>query len=327
MKNFYTKLLVPALIVFGCAKDDDKKTGTPNDTSDPRYQKAVFDDVDVQTVSYTADGSLQMDIYTPVGDDYDRRAVVVFAHGGSFIGGHKSLPDMVRLCETFARHGYVAASINYRLGPGTSMFLDSLQVLGVVARAVHDGKAAIRYLRKSFVEDGNPFGIDTSAIIGAGNSAGAILMLHLAYMNNSQIIPPHLMQIIQNEGGIEGERGNDGYSSRVHGVINLAGAIHKLDYIQSGMVPVYNAHGDNDKTVPFDCGVVLSSFPAPQFRNVLCGSYEINNRAMAVNIRSKLKVYEGADHCPWIGGGAEPTELMDELEEEMLDFVYREVIL
>ena len=62
-----------------------------------------------------------MDIYTPVGDNYTNRPLLIFAHGGSFIGGSKTNPTMVDLCETFAKRGYVTASINYRLATHNSV--------------------------------------------------------------------------------------------------------------------------------------------------------------------------------------------------------------
>ena len=101
-----------------------------------RYQTEIFDNIDVQTVTYSDTYSLQMDIYTPSGDVCVNRPLIILAHGGSFIGGSKSNPTVVDLCETFAKRGYVAASINYRLLPDYQ-FPDYL----------HDAKAAIRWLR------------------------------------------------------------------------------------------------------------------------------------------------------------------------------------
>ena len=80
-----------------------------------RYQSEIFNDVSVQTVTYSDTYNLQMDIYTPTGDVCNNRPLLIFAHGGTFIFGTKTNPTMVELCETFARKGYVTASINYRL--------------------------------------------------------------------------------------------------------------------------------------------------------------------------------------------------------------------
>lgn len=322
--RFFTLVVFTTTIFFGCSSDDDDRTIKGVEVS-TRYKEPKYSDIKKHTVDFTGDGSLQMDIYSPEDDDSEERAVILLAHGGSFIGGTRDMADMERMCETFAKHGYVAASMSYRLGPGFQIFFDSLEVLNVVVKAVHDGKAAVRYLRKSYVEDGNPFRIDTNHIFGGGNSAGAILMLHLAYMRNPNNIPSHIMTLLNNEGGLEGTRGNENYSSHVHAVINLAGAINQLEYIDHVQsIPIVSAHGDEDRTVPFNCGPVLSTLPAPEFRNRLCGSGPIHQRTDLFNIPNKLLVFEGDDHCPWIGSNGQPTEKMDEVEKTIIDFLYRQ---
>jgi len=320
-KQAFVVAIAVVISLSSCSSDDDDHIDHIPINDHGVYRDLRFDDIDVETVTYGKDG-LQMDIYTPSSDQSTNRPVIVFAHGGAFVGGSKDLPDMQRLCNSFAKRGYVAASMSYRLSSDPLLFFDSLEVLSVVTRAMHDGKAAIRYFRKSAAEN-NPHGIDTNYIFGAGNSAGAIIMLHLAYMRNLNDIPPHLRDIIQMEGGLEGDRGNEGYSSRVHAVVNLAGAIHKLDYMQSGAPPLVSAHGDEDQTVPYDCDVVLQSFPSPEFRNTLCGSKPLHQRANDINIANDLLVFEGDDHCPWIAGGGTPTSKMDEVEQHVVNFLYK----
>ena len=72
-----------------------------------------------------------MDVYTPDGDSYTERPLIIFAHGGSFWSGNKTNPMMVALCESFMKRGYVAASIQYRL---TSIWnlTDSMHMLQTV---------------------------------------------------------------------------------------------------------------------------------------------------------------------------------------------------
>ena len=60
--------------------------------------------------------TLEMDIYTPEGDDAAERPLLLMIHGGSFFVGHKDEPGQKGWCEYFASLGYVAASIDYRLG-------------------------------------------------------------------------------------------------------------------------------------------------------------------------------------------------------------------
>ena len=63
--------------------------------------------------------NLYMDLYMPpVGDTVDMRPAIIFMHGGAFLSGSRHDEVMVALCDSFAHLGYVAASIDYRLGMG-----------------------------------------------------------------------------------------------------------------------------------------------------------------------------------------------------------------
>ena len=103
--------------------------------------------------------SLLVDIYEPEGDDNELRPLIIMAHGGFFIGGDNNGADVVPLSQDLTRMGYVVGSISYRLG--IDNFLDvSNALIRSVWRGYHDGKAAVRYFRKTVEEDGNPWGID-----------------------------------------------------------------------------------------------------------------------------------------------------------------------
>ena len=87
---------------------------------------------------------------------------------------------MISLGEAFAKRGCVVASISYRLMNILDLIISSSTLNGV-AKALSDGKGAIRYFRKSVVE-GNQYNIDPSQIYFGGNSAGAIIAIHAAFM-------------------------------------------------------------------------------------------------------------------------------------------------
>ena len=57
---------------------------------------------------------LLLDIYEPVGAK-GPRPVVVFIHGGGFLGGSKSAGSAIGLMNYFASRGFVGFSIDYRL--------------------------------------------------------------------------------------------------------------------------------------------------------------------------------------------------------------------
>ena len=54
-----------------------------------------------------------MDIYTPDSDTASNRPLIIFIHGGSYLGGSKTEIDCIDFCEHFAKKGYVTASVNF----------------------------------------------------------------------------------------------------------------------------------------------------------------------------------------------------------------------
>ena len=237
-----------------------------------RYSTEIFTDYTVETLTYSDEYNLEMDIYKPVGDFCTDRPLLIFAHGGTFIVGDKNNPTMEDLCETFAKRGYVTASINYRLaadlyeGPfaflqAAGFYTDTEDAYHVVLKAVMDGKAAVRYFRKNHAEANNTHGIDPNQIWGGGNSAGGVLFLHVGNVSSVDEFTSPLdnnrasiaENIVNGLGGFEGNSGNPGYSSQISGVVSLAGALHRDEYVDQNDVPTVFCHGDSDGVVPYNC--------------------------------------------------------------------------
>ncbi len=106
-----------------------------------------------------------MDFYEPEGDTETERPLLIWVHGGSFIGGDKTDFDMVTFSERFAKKGYACASINYRLG---FFPIDSANAVKAVVRATQDLRAAIRYFYKD-KQTTNQYKIDTNNIFIGGS--------------------------------------------------------------------------------------------------------------------------------------------------------------
>ena len=87
---------------------------------------------------------------------------IVCIHGGGFRAGTRESYD--KLCLTLAQNGYVAATITYRLSPAYQF-----------PAAVHDSKAAVRWLRARAAT----YHIDPARIGATGGSAGGHLALFL----------------------------------------------------------------------------------------------------------------------------------------------------
>jgi len=138
---------------------------------------------------------LKMDIYEPVGDTESNRPVVIMLHTGSFLPkiangqptGDKTDNAIVEACERFAKKGYVAVAMNYRLGwnpvsPSEDVRRSTL--IQAAYRGLQDVKTAVRFLRKS-VGEGNTYGVGDKFAVG-GNGTGGYLALATATLNDYQ---------------------------------------------------------------------------------------------------------------------------------------------
>jgi acetyl esterase/lipase len=275
-----------------------------------RYRNYIFDSFNVLTnVEYGSnvkyDGNPQtllLDVYMPAGDTYTERPVVVVAHGGFFVSGSKTGTDVVPICERLAKMGYVAVSIEYRLGFPITGALDAAMTEAAM-RGLQDGKAAVRYLRKTVAEDSNLFGIDPSEIYFAGSSAGGYIALHLAYMDEESEIPAWVN--VNNtglEGGLEGNSGHPDYPSDVNAIVNIAGAIGDTAWIHPGDEPALLFHGTNDQTVPFGSDMQYAFGLLPVLE--VDGSNSVDIKLTEVGIEHCFEIYEGMDHVPHVSNAA-----------------------
>jgi len=275
-----------------------------------RYLNYIFNDVQVTSdVPYGAnlkyDGTSQTllcDVYQPVGDNVTNRAAVIVAHGGFFLSGSKTGADVVPICERLAKMGYVAISMEYRLGVNITANLSG-PMTEAVMRGVQDGKAAVRFLRKSVAVDGNPYNIDPNEIYIAGSSAGGYIALHMAYLDEMAELPAYVN--LNNPGltgELEGESGNPGYPSGVKAIVNICGAIGDTAWIHAGDEPALLFHGTNDQTVPYGSAMQYAFGVAPVVE--VDGSSSINEKMNEVGLEHCFEIYEGLDHVPHMTNAA-----------------------
>jgi len=144
------------------------------------------------------DTHLQLNLARPKKGEGPFPAVLCI-HGGGFRAGKRESYDA--LCLKLAEHGYAAATITYRLAPQHKF-----------PAAVHDSKAAVRWLRAN----AKTYKINPDKIGVTGGSAGGHLAQFLAVTAN---VPQ-----------FEGTGGNANQSSRVNCVVNVYGP---SDFTQS----------------------------------------------------------------------------------------------
>jgi hypothetical protein len=238
--------------------------------------------------------TLTLDFYEPTGDVSTARPLIIWAHGGSFLSGSSTDPDVDTLCHRFAKKGYACASINYRLGVTS---FDSLGFIPALVRSVQDMKAAVRFFYKDKLTS-NTYKIDTNNIFIGGSSAGSFTALHYAYLKRSCQVTTYISQYeLDSLGGLDGYSGNQCYSQNVKGVIDLCGALGTYGWLEAGDLPLCSMHGNADGTVNYSRGEVLPSYGI----HILFadGSRMIKAQALAVGVSDNFYTWYGADHIPY----------------------------
>ncbi len=272
-----------------------------------RYASNIFTTVDVTSdIQYGQNldlaGSnvdLFLDFYEPNGDTETARPLILWIHGGSFIGGSKTDSDMVTFATDFAEKGFACASIDYRLG--LNFPPDSASAIRALLRAVQDLKAAVRFFYKDRATT-NTYKIDTTKIFLGGTSAGALTALHYAYLDKACEVEHYMdAATLASLGGMEGDSGNPGYSTDVIGVMNGAGALASYAFMEAGDIPLCSVHGDADGTVPYN-----RDYASVGFINIIYmdGSRMLDEQANAVGVPSNFYTFYGGGHVPYAGNAA-----------------------
>jgi para-nitrobenzyl esterase len=166
--------------------------------------------------------------------------------------------------------------------------------MNAIIDAMHDMKAAIRYLRNDAKND-NQYRIDSEKIFVGGVSAGAITALHTGLMDDNEIHDQFVQDILDENGGLKGLSGDESLlqvSSEVSGIFNLSGAVFRLDYLDADDPSIMSYHGNADEVVPYEydfVNVFVDIIP-------VYGSKSIHDKAIEIGLTSTLLTVEGGDH-------------------------------
>jgi len=235
-------------------------------------------------IEYAAAGAktvnLMMDVVRPRKQS-GRLPAVVCIHGGGFRAGNRE--SYLPLCIRLAQHGYVAATVSYRLSPRDQF-----------PAPVHDVKAAVRWLRANAAR----FGVDPDRIGVTGGSAGGHLALFLgltggvAEFEGSGPYPEqssHVACVVNYYGPTDFTK-SYGRSVDAAEVLPLflggdlehdRGAHIKaspLNWVSPSAAPVLTIHGTEDKYVAYEQAVWL------------------NERLKDAGVETELETLEGAGH-------------------------------
>lgn len=168
--------------------------------------------------------TLLLDLYQPEDGGSEKRPLIIFIHGGSFVAGDKSV--YTDNAVDLAKKGYVVASINYRLDTthNTPYNAKSPDLDKPISSSRADTLMALRFLLS------NPeYRINDKIVFVGGSSAGAITALYTAYSEEVD-------------------------AKKIKAVYSIAGTVIDSDFdlIDKGDPPSILFSGTTDGIIPYE---------------------------------------------------------------------------
>lgn len=224
-------------------------------------------------------------------DALNERPLIVLVHGGGFLGGDKN--NLAEHITSLAKRGFVAVSLNYRLGwdsgsDPSGCTGDPVSLSREIYMATQDIKAAMRFL----VHNAPTYGIDTGNIFMGGFSAGGMAAINSVFCSQAEYdaVDPW----IKNELGPLNTVTNsltDSYT--VKGVLNMWGAIIDIDALNEP-IPVISFYGTDDDIIPAVSGTIYGC--TDHGYEIIAGSEGITNKLNTMGVCNQVHSNPGAGH-------------------------------
>jgi len=248
--------------------------------------------------------TLLFDLYFPGGDTCTKRPLAIVLPTGTFLPrglfaptGDKDDYANVQVCERLAKRGYVAASIQYRVGWNPIATSDTVRrstIINAAYRAVQDLFAFVRYAHLTVENFNNPFNIDTSRIAVFGIGTGGFVGFNAAVLQQNEIYidkftnPSGTPMIDTNlVGNLTGEKAglinvpnHVGFSNKFHFAFGLDGAVGDSSWMEDARsVPLVAAGTVTHPTTPFGYDSAESDSigcDLPVYTGVGTGNFVVN---------------------------------------------------
>jgi len=327
MKKIIT-LFIFCLIVISVFSDD---------CANGRYINQVFSRVQVhKNIVYArkiqSNGApiyLRYDVYEPYGDTLAERPVMLLIHGGAYLKLlDQNSPDIVLMCDYFAKRGYVTVSIDYRQESNFLSILSAENMTKAVARALIDTRDAVDHLMRTYTT-GNPYRIDTSRAFIGGVSAGAVSTLFISYLDSLQMLPTQMQQWIIEATGPESDSILRHRFDLVKpkAAISVSGALLDTGWLVNNNIDLLLIHGSLDNIVPYNYDYPLGVPMLPK----LFGGKALYPVAQRRGIRTEFEDWIGYGHVPFMNldlGSIITLHLiapdrLDSTERHIAHFIYR----
>ena len=272
------KLLLTVLCLAIAGTSIGQRYLTPQFTTVKKTAGVKFGENLGYNSSFLTTEDLLMDVYEPDGDTATNRPVIILGHGGSYLSlyqwGVREQNSVVELCNRFAKLGYVAVSISYRLGwaaGSTDAETREKTIINAVYRAMQDFKTCVRYFKKD-ASTTNLWKADPCKIFVGGTNSGGYSALAVANLNKqSELVGvkfldsngnPYIDQTKTGDfdgfGGTQNLNNHTGYTSTARAVLALGAATGDSTWVEAGEIPVVAFAGVDETTTPYNTAIVIT---------------------------------------------------------------------
>jgi acetyl esterase/lipase len=281
-------------LLASCAYDDIIDNADNTDTRSVDQSVKIKTDIlygQAINVNDTLE-DLKLDLYLPPGYKTSKKyPLVLMVHGGAYAMGDKG--DMKGDCIILADSGYIAASINYRMGwdQGVGDCDGDLDSKNEAAyRALQDANAALRFLTARSTN----LNVDTTWIFIGGSSAGSSIALNTSYITNAvaKVAYPDIYASL----GPVNTSGNPLRNKfKIKAICNMWGAVPDSTLINgNNALPTIAFHGTADTVVPYNIGHSNSCDNYP----IIYGSLCIHRQLLRYDKPTITNLVIGGGHGP-----------------------------
>lgn len=208
---------------------------------------------------------LTYDLRKPIGKA-GKLPLLILVHPGGFLVGSKNDDFITELATDFTKTGYATACVNYRL----IGLPDEMSEVGLVVKnpklygvqemynSIRDVRSAIKY----FKSNAEGLAIDTSRVYLLGYSAGAIIALNLAFVEEQEAKEYFKVGEADCLDCLPCLSASTAVNADVKGVIAISGGLFDLEHTNGKKVhpPILLFHGDKDEVVPCAQGKPFESY-------------------------------------------------------------------
>ncbi|MBI1223459.1 MAG: T9SS type A sorting domain-containing protein [Bacteroidetes bacterium] len=261
---------------------------------------------------------LLCDIYEPENDTETKRPLVILMPTGSFlppiinkqVTGSKEDSAMVEMCRRFARKGYVAVAMNYRLGWNPTVLnpdTATAQLLQATYRGIQDAKNCVRYFKMNAAG----FKLDTGKFVVGGIGTGGYIALAYATLDKQEEVelekfrystdpyPPMVNTGLYGDwdgvGGIPQLNipGDPFYSVKIGAAFHIGGSMGDISWLDGNEVPIISMHCVLDPYAPYEYGNVIVPTTGVTVINQAAGGKAVQD---TITANGSNKVIEDRDY-------------------------------